>query len=281
MTARCLCILAVLLAILVAGCGGGGSPVVIPGDYFPLVIGTVWQFSTVLEAETPSDDFNTTGTMTRTLIGTEVITVHGVPVNTYVFQHDYTTVATPNLTGQASISVAPFIDYLFSDPGGLQSVRAYYRLIAATPEIPAHVELVALSHVGGPIVEITAPRPYFLNPPYQGATRQSNLWFTPLPLMPFPTDLTEMESKDKVLNFGSFGGPGGDANAVVSIYYYSANLNVSGNLAAFAGRGRSFFKEGTGLIGAGELTDWYATINVGGNTSRVTSRMLLESITTP
>src|SRR3990172_1195662 len=144
MIARWLCALAVLLTILVGGCGGGSLPALIAGDYFPLVIGRVWQYNTVLEAETASDDFNTTGTMTRTLIGTEIITVLGQVMNTYVFQHDYTTSALPVLPGQASFTLLPFINYMFSDPGGLQSVRAYYRLVAATPDKPANIELVAM-----------------------------------------------------------------------------------------------------------------------------------------
>lgn len=280
MIARWLCLVALLLTLVLSGCGGGGSsPAVIAGNYFPLTIGTVWQYSTILEAETVVENFDTTGSMTRTLVGTENITIDGSVISTYVFQHDYTTSGTPAFTSPADITVAPFVNYLFSAPGGLHSVRAYYRPIAATPDAPAHVELVALSRVGGPLAPVTPPRPFLFTPPYHGFSQQVNMWFTPLPLMPFPTDMSDTTVREKTLDFGGFTSDVLASNAVVSIYYYNSNLNVGGNVAALDGRGRTFFQDTIGLTGGQEFTDWYATINVDGTIARVTSRIKLLSVT--
>lgn len=281
MAVRLLCLMALLAVVLLSGCGGGGgAPVLIAGDYFPLPIGAVWQYNTVLQAETPTDNFATTGTMTRTLLGTRDILVGGALVTTFVFQHDYTTNAVPNF---APADVAPFIDHLFAADGGLHSVRAYYRTVAATVNVPAHIELVAVSRVGEARVGVGQLRPFLFNPPYHGTgTRAASLWFTPMPLMPFLSDLSRIEQNNRTLNYGGSWGIGDNANCIISIYYYGADLTVDGKVAAIAGRGRNFYKDGIGLWGSTTpevQSDWYATVNVGGETSRVTSRLELTSYT--
>jgi len=281
MAARLLCLMALLAVVLLSGCSGGGVvPVLIAGDYFPLPIGAVWQYNTVLQAETQTDNFATTGTMTRTVVGTEDLWIGPDLVTTFVVQHDYTTNAIPAF-GAASQDVAPFIDHLFSANGGLHSVRAYYRAVAATADVPAHIELVAVARVGEPVVRLVAPRPFLFNPPYQGTAQTASLWFTLMPLMPFASELTRIEQHDKTLDYGSSGGIGGADNLIVNICYYGADFTVNGETAAIAGRGRNFYKNGIGLWGYDVQSDWYGTINVGGETSRVTSRLELTSYTPP
>jgi hypothetical protein len=281
MAARVLCPMVLLAVLLLSGCGGGESvPVIIAGDYFPLLVGAVWQCNTVLQAETQTDNFSTTGTMTRTLVGTEDLTIGGTVVPTYVFRHDYTTNAVP-VFGAASQDVMPFINHLFSADGGLHSVLAYYRTVAATADVPAHLELVALQRVGRSRVIVDDPRPILFTPPYHGTNQSASLWFTPMPLMPFVSELSLGEHHEKTLNYGSSGGIGDVQNCIVSIYDYGANFTVGGDTAAIAGRGRTFYKNGVGLWGYDVQSDWYATINVGGETSRVTSRIEITSYTPP
>ena len=280
MTARWPCLLALLTVVFLAGCGGGSAPVVLTGNYFPLAIGTTWNYTTQLDAETPSDHFTTTGTMTRRLIGTQTITIGGDSFSTYVFQHDYTALDhTPDMPGPSSTAVLPFINYLFAATGGLASVQAYYRLVPGVPTLPTHLELVAMSRVGGPIVPMGDPRPILFNPPFHGTERAASLWFTPMPLMPSQTDMSSIEEHDKVLNYGIVGGVGGQANAVISINYFGANLHVNNALAAISGRGRTFYKQDVGLWAGVEQSDWYATVNVAGYTSLVTARLELQSVT--
>lgn len=282
MAARLLCIMALLAVVLLSGCGGGDSdPVLIAGNYFPLTVGAVWVYNTILEAETPTDEFTTTGTMTRTLVGTQDLQVDGATATTYVFRHDYTTNAVPNFTGGASVDVAPFINHLFAADGGLHSVLAYYRTVAATTDEPAHIELVAVARVGEANVSVPEPRPFLYNPPYHGTMENASTWFVPMPLMPFITEMTGFEHNDKTLNYGVLGGIGGSANTIVNISYYAADLNVDGSTAAIAGRGRNYCKDGVGFWGGEVQSDWYATINVHGNTSRVTSQAELVSYAIP
>ncbi|MBU0610943.1 MAG: hypothetical protein KKI08_23890 [Armatimonadetes bacterium] len=281
MTARVLCLMALLAVVLLSGCGGGGGvPVLIAGNYFPLPIGAVWVYNTILEAETQTDNFATTGTMTRTLVGTKDMWVGPDLCTCFIFRHDYTTNAVPNF-GAASQDVAPFIDHLFAAAGGLHSVFIYYREVAATADVPAHVEMVGMARVGEADVRVAIPRPYLFIPPYHGTAQDTTLWFTPMPLTPFPTELDTMQVNDKVLNYGASGGIGGTQNCIISIHYHGANFQVDGETAAIAGRGRTVYKDGVGLWGYDIRSDWYATINVGGETSRVTSEIELTSYTPP
>jgi hypothetical protein len=281
MAARVLCLMTLLAVVLLGGCSGGnGVPVLIPGDYFPLPVGAVWVYNTVLQAETQTDSFSTTGTMTRTLVGTEDLQIGPDLVTAFVFQHDYTTNGVPAF-GAASQDVAPFINHLFSANGGLHSVRAYYRIGPRSPDLSTQIDLVAVSRVGEPVVRLVEPRPFLFNPPYQGTAQSASLWFTPMPLMPFASELSRVEQHDKTLNYGGSGGIGDTQNLIISIYYYGADLTVGGEVAAIAGRGRNFYKNGIGLWGYDVQSDWYGTINVGGETSRVTSRLELISYTPP
>lgn len=285
LTARCrLLLLLIFPAIwLLAGCSGSGSdsPVIIPGNYFPLQAGTVWQYTTALEAETETAEFSTTGTMTRTLVGQETISVFGQNLDVYVFQHEYTADAVPPDFGGASTEVMPFIRHLFSDPGGLQPVRAYYRDAPAEGDLPSRVELVALSRVGGPIVPVAHPRPYLLTPAYHGTGWTATSWFVPMPLMPFLPEPDDLLVRDKLLDFGDLTGPGGGTHTVVSIYTFAGELDIDTATAPLGGRGRSFFRDGVGLSGDMELSDWYGFIDVGSATGRVTSRATLVSMETP
>lgn len=281
MAARSLCILALLAVLVLSGCSGGGggsAPELLAGNYFPLVVGTVWTFDTVLQAETQTDSFETTGTMTRTVTGIENITVDGVLSPCTVIQNDYTTAGVPAFGG-ASAAVAPFINHCFAADGGLNSVRSFYRVVAATADFPAHIELVAQQRVGDAIVIVPRPRPYLFSPTYHGTMSAARLWFVPMPLMPDQTELSSVEEHEKTLNYDFSDGLGGPANCVVSIYYYGANLTVDGNVAAIAGRGRNFYKDGVGLWAYDIQSDWYGTINVAGVTSRVTSRLYMTSFT--
>lgn len=284
-TARCrLLFLLVLPAIwMLGGCSGSGSesPALIPGDFFPLPVGTVWEYTTVLEAETETAEFSTTGTMTRTLLGQETISVFGEDLEVYVFQHDYTAAAVPPDFGGASTEVMPFIRHLFSDPGGLQSVRAYYWDAPAQGSLPSRVELVALSLVDGPIVPVAHPRPYLLTPTYDGTELTATSWFVPLPLMPLVSNLENLLVREKLLDYGDVTGPSGGRRAVVSIYTFASRLDIGTDIAPLGGRGRSFFRDGVGLCGAVELSDWYGFIDVGSATGRVTSRSTLVSVETP
>jgi len=281
MAARSLCILALLAVLILSGCGGGGSsPELVLGDYYPLLVGAVWTYNTVLQAETQTVNFSTTGTMRRELVSLQNLNLGPDVFTCYVFQHDYTANDFPYLDA-ASRPVEPFIQYLFSANGGLHSVRSYYRIVPAAANFPAHLELVALQRVGEPVVRVPAPRPYLFTPAYHGVMQAASLWFTPMPLMPFVTDLSSVEEHDKTLNYGTSGGIGGSTNCIINIHYYGANLNVDDGVAAIAGRGRTFYKDGVGLWGFDVQSEWYGTINVGGLTSRVTSSLELTSYTPP
>lgn len=198
-----LCLL-VLIIIALGGCGGGGdsTAVLIAGQYFPLTVGTTWLYDTQLEVETPSETFVTTGTFTRRLAGKEPVAVNGETVMTYEFDQSATTNALPNLTGSASLPLVPAINYLFSASGGLQPVKAYYRLVGTTAELQQHLTLVAYAENDRPVTVLPQPRNILYLPPYQGTAQTASSWLVPMPLMPPMRDMTNLTVHDKLLDYG-------------------------------------------------------------------------------
>ena len=281
MTTRWLCVLALLSLLALSGCGGGGSSTPpIAGNYFPFpAVNTVWTYTTSLEAEIAGGaDFTTSTTFTRTYEGTANILVDGVLTLTYMFRHDCTPAPLPPGFVASSPTFGPVLQHLFSNPGGLQSVRAYYRSVAATADMPAHLELVALQRIPDPITDITINRPYLFNPPYDGAAQTANAWFEPQPLMPFITELNGFQLNDKLLEYTDIGGIGGTVNAVVSIYNFASTMPAYG--VGCNGRARVFYKNGVGVFGivGAEMTEFSATLDVGAEQAQVIAQSWLTSM---
>ena len=270
----------VLFVLVIGGCGGGGdAPLLIPGNYYPLTVGTTWVYDTVIEVETASELFATTGTFTRKLSSFAPVNVAGHVHNAYRFDQTSTAAAIPALHGAASKVVAPAVKYLFSTTGGLQPVTAYYVKNPVSAGKPANVSLLALAENGGPVKPVASPQPELMTPPYRGTAEQFSTQFIPTPLLPPSSAMSNLTVHDKLLDYGDLVGVNGPAHAVIDIFFFETNVNLGGNLGQLGGRARSFFFDGLGLAsGAFEVSDWSATLQVKGQWARITLRMTLKSM---
>lgn len=270
----------ILLVILLGGCGGGDDiPRAILGDYYPLTVGTTWVYDSIIEIETASELFTTTGTYTRTLSAFAPITVAGETHQAYRFDQTSTYSAVPDLTAPGSVIVNPALRYLFNVGGPGQPISTYYVQEPAATNHPARVKLVALSEYGGPLQAAGQPAPYLLTPPYHGNANEFGSWFIPLPLMPPQTTMGEIKVRDKVLDYDDLTSLYGPAHAIVDIYYFETPINLNGQQGQFGGRGRTFFFDRLGVGSAAEVTDWWGTLQINGQWARITVRLSLRSMT--
>ena len=270
----------VLFVLIIGGCGGGGdAPLLIPGNYYPLTVGTTWVYDTVIEVETASELFATTGTFTRKLSSFAPVSVGGHVYDAYRFDQTSTVVTIPTLTGSASTVVAPAVKYLFSNAGGLQPVRAYYVVNPLSAGSPTNVSLVAVAENGGPVRAVASQQPMLMTPPYRGTAAQFGAQFVPTPFLPPSSTMSNLTVHDKLLDYGELIGLTGPAHAVIDIYYFEADVKLAGDVGQLGGRGRTFFSDGIGMS-SGEAvdSDWSALLQVKGQWARITLRMALKSM---
>jgi hypothetical protein len=280
MSKRLAVVCLVLLVLIIGGCGGGDDrPVVISGDYYPLRVGTTWVYDTVIQVETASDLFTTTGTFTRNISSLGPLNVGGKHYNAYAFDQTATVDSLPVLTGAGSRVVAPAVTALFSPAGGLQPVTAYYVANPAADGIPANVTLVALAENGAPPHRVPATQPLLLTPPYRGTAEQFGTQFIPTPLLPPSSTMTNLTVRDKLLDYSDLDGLNGRTHAVTEIYYFQTDVNLGGTVGQLGGRGRNFFLDGLGLAsGSGSVSDWSGLLQVQGQWARITVQMTLRSM---
>lgn len=281
MSKRLASVCLVLLVLVIGGCSGGGgeAPLLIPGNYYPLTVGTTWVYDTAIEVETASELFATTGTFTRKLSSFAPLSVGGKVYDAYRFDQTCTAAAVPALKGAASKAVAPAVKYLFSKTGGLQPVTAYYVQNPFSAGNPANVSLLALAENGGPVKAVGHRQPKLMTPPYRGAAEQFSTLLIPTPLLPPSADMSTLTVRDKLLDYGNLLSVEGPAHAVIDIYFFETDVNLGGNVGQLVGRGRNCFFDGVGLAsGEFEASDWTVTLQVKGQWARITVRMWLKSM---
>lgn len=264
------------LALLITGCGGGDStPVQIAGDFFPLTIGQTWDFDVTFTIRGEGQSLtDIQGTMTRTLVGRESITVDGRSCSTYVFEHEYTVSNAPDLSGFGNTALREALGLLFSPDAGLQKVRSYYTVSEDAVDGSDRITLVAVSEGDGPVEAIPTPRPYFLNPPYDGLMQNASRCFPQMPLMPPMDTVSSSNATEKLLDYGDTGGPLGTRRSVIAICYFQADVNFGNSSGSIDGRARTFYQDGVGMsANLAEQSDWSATVTVPGGSAIVTSTL--------
>jgi len=264
------------LVMLITGCGGGGStPVVIPGDFFPLNVGQTWDFDVDFSINGMGqvlDDIP--GTMTRTLVGRESIILDGTSRSAYVFEHVYTIDNRPDLSVFGNTPLREALELLFSQEGGLQTVRSYYTISEDALGSSDRIRLSAISEGDGPVEAIPTPRPYFLNPPYDGHMQSASRCFPQMPLMPPMATVQNSTATEKLLDYGDTGGPLGTRRSVVAICYFQSQFHFGDTTGSINGRARTFYQDGVGMsANLAEPSDWSATVTVPGGSAIVTSTL--------
>ena len=262
-----------LLALLLSGCGGGDTtPIILTGDHFPLTVGRTWTYDVEVEAETAWDLFVTTGTFTRTVTGIVPVAVNGNLTNAFEFTQISTLVSVPtgDDLGPIDRPIVRAVNKLFEPDQGLQTVRAYYTEGAGPADTTA-ITLVATAENGGPITPIEWPRPRLLNPPQDGYGETASHWFVPMPMMPPTRSLSQYTQRSKILGYEV----PPDLLAALEIYFFSAKINLDGLSGEFGGRGRTPFIRDVGVGDAlGLVSDWSATLQIGGDWARITTRLI-------
>lgn len=270
-----------LLALTLAGCGGGGSaPVLVAGEYFPLTLGTTWTYDMTVEIETATGVATTSGTFVRDLAASVPITINGNTVQASEVSHTATLTTVPDVSDIATARLAKAINYLCSPTGGMQPLKAYYRQLPASGNLSPRLALLALAENGGAVTALPHTAPFLLNPTYQGAAQTVSGFFVPLPLRPPTADMTGLTVHDKLLDYGDVAGLNGLTHSVISIYYFSSDVTLDGVSGKLAGRGRTYLLDGLGFASGGtENCEWAGTLQVGGEWARITVTCTLASLT--
>jgi len=253
---------------LLAGCGGGGgTPTVLTGNYFPHAVGAAWTYTMNTAVESDLADFHGTGTIQRRVLRQEDLVVDGASVPCYVIGSTYTVIATPTAADGVPPDLLPFVQLMFSaTAGGLRPVEAYYRSVPPAAGSTSRREtLVALRYAGGPRLDLPAPRLHFSNPPLVGNASTGGAPLLAHPLAPPLDCVSDARAFDKLRQYGYLDGPLGNRYCAIYIDRFEGWLHAGGQRCAYNGRAQTYFQQGVGMI----WCEWAVTLSNGAHWARV------------
>lgn len=251
----------VLSVTLLAGCGGGGStPVTLTGNYSPLDIGSVWTYNYKTWVETSVERLESSGRMTRTVVGRRDVMADGYPVSALLVETTYTGGTIPPLSVEPTRTLAGYLDIMFSPTGGLNTTQNYYIYQDITGDGIKEQVLLAWGHGGIAPLVVAEPRPFITNPPIPGLGYQTTALPITMPLMPPAAHLRDLKVHSKLLDYGPENTALGTLPAVVLIDTFDAAALLDTHHGTLSGRSRLFLQQGVGLTRG----DWEATVNFNG-----------------
>ncbi|MFP3902689.1 MAG: hypothetical protein ACLFWB_00475 [Armatimonadota bacterium] len=188
----------VIAVALLAGCSGSDVDYEILQNVMPLRDGTRTVSDCTITTYFGVQEWTVQGTSTREVVGPQQITIDGEDVGVTVVQHDFPNLAPPDLGIGANHPMQLYVNYLFSDVGGLRNWLSYFQQVDRDNDgdIDRIVRL-ASGPVGGEYAEVPDVKPHILKPfPAGHASNNSH----PITSVPFYCNNETLNNSTCVFN---------------------------------------------------------------------------------
>ncbi|MFO7948564.1 MAG: hypothetical protein R6V19_17305 [Armatimonadota bacterium] len=167
---------------LLAGCSGSDIDYETLQDVMPLRAGTQITSDFAITTYLGVEQWTVEGTSRRQVVGPQQITIDGQEITVTAVQQDFPDLAPPDLGIGADHPMQRYLNYLFSDTGGLRDWIAYFQEIDEDNDgdIDRIVRL-ASGPVGGDYAELPGVKPHILKPFPAGYASNNSYPVTTIP----------------------------------------------------------------------------------------------------